>query len=978
MAVRHILSTLAFALSFAGTQAQIQKSTPFTDEKTGIKFQQASYDAEGYSFAIALPEKGGSDFIGRITAPIKTSLGGWGGFSLTSGMTSGLLVVAYPKDGTVVGALHKATGYTAPDLYTGAATLKPIADGISATDTGFTYTFLCEGCVDSAGTTSFLPEDTSGAFGWAFSTKPIVAEPTLPQHTGSDGRFGICGSVSLADARSADYATWAALASAGGSNTTAPGTPTTPGSGSNSTTPTIPGGGSNSTTPVTPPYGNGTVMTSNSTYDYIVVGGGASGIVTAQRLVESGASVLLLERGGESFYVSGGDLTVPWNDTTTIYDVPGAYFLLSGFPGQDGYCQDTPQMAGCLLGGGTAVNGMAFIRPSQDDFGKAWPAGWQWEDVEASANKVYERNPGTTTPSSDGKYYDYGIYDILSKELAGAGWNKVDSNENPNDKKKMYGYPAMNVQNGLRAGPVRTYLPLAKGKSNFKLQLHTKVTRAVRTNSTITGVEVVDENNQRMIINVNQGGKVILAAGSMSSGRILFNSGIGPSDQINVAKAAGVTLPEEGAWINSPVGAQVRDHTNIQLTFKTKGNMTQLSKEDYASPSQTNIDLFAQGSGPLAESFMRLNSWRTITTSDGHELIIQTHCWSSKSNEITVLFILTKGTTSVGTMTMNAAGSTVFSKSPYLQTNTDKEAMAMAIDEWLEMSRKSNSTISYVGSANATGASVVKTVATSAGTHMTGMTIMGTDDGTKGGKAVVDPDCKVYGTDNLFVVDAGMHADIPTGNTMAIVMVAAEHAVQKIMALDGTAPSGPGNSTTPVVPGPTSDISLPSMTLPDPGATAAPNATSLAPVDPTPVMPTPSASSGAGNATLPTFTLPADAEPTQTPPAEEPTPSEPTPTEPSTPSDVPSMPSDTPSKPSDTPSKPSDTPSSPSDSPATEVEPYGRCGGVDYEGPTECSHGWTCKWSNDWYSQCVKAGGYGYGRNKSFKHGGWKHKSYDV
>jgi cellobiose dehydrogenase (acceptor) len=43
--------------------------------------------------------------------------------------------------------------------------------------------------------------------------------------------------------------------------------------------------------------------------------------------------------------------------------------------------------------------------------------------------------------------------------------------------------------------------------------------------------------------------------------------------------------------------------------------------------------------------------------------------------------------------------------------------------------------------------------------------------------------------DNLFVVDAGMHADLPTGNTMAIVMVAAEHAAQKIIALDGASNS---------------------------------------------------------------------------------------------------------------------------------------------------------------------------------------------
>lgn len=820
-------------------------------------------------------------------------------------------------------------------MYSGEANLKPIADGTFANDTGFTYTFLCEGCVDSAGTISFLPDDSTAPIGWAMSTNEIVAEPALGTHTGSDGRFGICGGFNLADARSADYATWAALAT-----DTVP----TPGTGNgNSTTP----GTGNSTTPV-PPFNNGTVTVSNSTYDYVVVGGGASGIVTAQRLVESGASVLLLERGGESLFVSGGDLTVPWNDTTTIYDVPGAFFQLSSFPGQDGYCPDTPQMAGCLLGGGTAVNGMAFIRPSRDDFGAAWPAGWQWEDVEASAEKVYERNPGTTLPSSDGKYYDYAVYDVLSKELAGAGWNKVDSNENPNDKKKMFGYPAVNVQDGLRAGPVRTYLPLAKGKSNFKLQLRTKVTRAVRANSTITGVEVIDENNKRMIININQGGKVILAAGSMSSGRILFNSAIGPVDQINVAKSAGVTLPEESAWINSPVGAQVRDHTNIQLNFKVMGNMTVLDSEAYSTPSQTNIDLFAQGSGPLAESFMRLNTWRTVTTSDGTDLIIQTHCWSQKSNEITVLFILTKGTTSVGKMTMTTAGNTVFSESPYLQTDTDKEAMAMAIDEWLVMSRKSNSTIAYAGSANATGADVVKTVATSAGTHMTGMTIMGTDDGTKGGKSVVDPDCKVYGTDNLFVVDAGMHADIPTGNTMAIVMVAAEHAVQKIMALDTGATPGTGNSTTPVVPSPPApEVETPTFTIVNPGATSAPNATTSLPAgNPTPVIPIPSASSGTGNGTMPTF--PTGSLPViPTTSAILPTETEPIPTNPTNPPNT-----------------------------DNQVPKYGRCGGQGYDGPTECANGWKCAEVNPWYSQCINARGSD--QRNGYARSAWKHESEDL
>ncbi|KAG8966966.1 hypothetical protein FRC05_002342 [Tulasnella sp. 425] len=32
---------------------------------------------------------------------------------------------------------------------------------------------------------------------------------------------------------------------------------------------------------------------------------------------------------------------------------------------------------------------------------------------------------------------------------------------------------------------------------------------------------------------------------------------------------------------------------------------------------------------------------------------------------------------------------------------------------------------------------------------------------------------------------------------------------------------------------------------------------------------------------------------------------------------------------------------------------YGQCGGIGYNGPTVCASGTTCKYSNDWYSQCL-------------------------
>lgn len=532
---------------------------------------------------------------------------------------------------------------------------------------------------------------------------------------------------------------------------------------------------------------------------------GASGIVTAERLVETGKTVLLLERGGPSYYSTGGNLTVPWNHTTSVYEVPGMFMGLSKFPGNKGYCSDTAGMAGCILGGGTTVNGMAFIKPPSFDF-ENWPAGWQWTDgVKEAADRLYERNPGTETPSVDGKFYDDAVYEVLSKWFeTSAGWHESSTNDAPDDKLQMFSRPAMNIMDGRRQGPVRAYLPLAMGKKNFKLKLFTKVLRAIRTGPTVSGVETEDGKGNRIIYNVNAGGKVILAAGSMSSPRILFNSGIGPVDQIEVAEKqkTSIELPPKEAWINLPVGF-VRDHSIIDISFNvTQGDMEIMSLEEYTNPNQTEVDMFAHATGPLVGNpQMRLNSFTTITTSDNHKIVVQTHCYSLANNTINMMFLLTHGSTSTGRLTMTHDGNTEFSESPYLVTDTDKEAMAMAIDEMLAASRKQGSTLAYSGPANDTGAAIVARTKPSPGTHMTGTTIIGTEDGTKNGSAVVDLDCKVYGTDNLFVVDAGMHADLPSGNTHVIVMVAAEHAVKKIIALDGgmsvSSPTSPTNGTAP-------------------------------------------------------------------------------------------------------------------------------------------------------------------------------------
>ncbi|KAL5114597.1 hypothetical protein ACEQ8H_007502 [Pleosporales sp. CAS-2024a] len=867
MARSLILSSALFAL-----QATAQSAAPYTDAKTGITFT-GYRDATGYTFGIALPETPGKDFIAQIQSPITA---GWAGFSMGQSMVGNLLAVAWPSQGKVMSSFRLATGYTSPPVATGAFSMWPIPDGTFVNDTAFSYTFLCSNCISEDATTGLVISPDFNIVGWAQSdealTDPASASVALTYHSAGFGAFG----MPLDDAKSADFDKWAAMAAKGGS------------SGGNSTTP-IPGVGGNTTIPVT--GGNATVA--NATYDYIVAGAGPAGVIAAERLAETGASVLLIERGGPSLASSGNTNTLDWNSSVTMYDVPAYGYYLSDV-GSPAYCSDTADQAGCLLGGSSSVNAMMFVKPQDKDFDDNWPVGWKSSDVSAAADRVWERNPGQTYGSMDGKRYNDEAYSVLSKFFAAQGWAETDFINDPNSKKDVFGHPPWNEVDGLRSGVVRTYLPLAQELKNFKLMMNTKVIRAVRQGQDITGVEVESEAGQRVIYNVKARGGVLLAAGAMSTPRILFNSGIGPTKQLRTVASGstGVKLPAEADWIDLPVGEEIKDHPIFTLKFNTSTPMYAEPKDAFVKPNQSTVDLFAKGSGILAQSGQRLTWWSSVKTSQGKEIFFQGTCNGPSENQIQMKVYITHGSESVGSLGITADGATEFITNPHLTSDVDKEAATIMMNRLIKMTTSGNSTLSLIaptGVTNVTGADLIKDYKT--GSHYVGTAKMGIQ-GDAG--VVVDTDTKVYGTNNLFVVDASMHPDLPTGNTQAIIMVAAEAAAARILKLAGHSPTPP---------------------QPKPTQSTAPDAASSS--IPIPAVPTPK-------------------------PVESTSPVEPS----STP--IASSPTETPVASS----APSAPPAPPSPDPASS-KPYDRCGGIGFTGTTQCATGWTCKVQNDWYSQCV-------------------------
>ncbi|KAJ4354944.1 hypothetical protein N0V95_003353 [Ascochyta clinopodiicola] len=757
--------------------ATAASTTPvaYTDPNTDIDFQLLNANGN-FSVAIALPETIESDFIGQLVVPI-TKTGAWGAVSLGGGMLNHLLLVAWANGEEVVSTFRIASAYANPPVYD-ATTVSalPIANGTFVNSTHFSYTFLCKGCI-VGGTTTFTKTDETPVLGWALSssdpTTPSDPTSALPYH---DAGFGLYGQKASA-AQSANFATWASWASASTGNGTAP----------------VSGGDS------TPTTGNGTTVAptvSNSTYDVIVAGGGTAGIIAAERIAEAGLSVLLIERGPANTVPLGSSEGLEWNNTLTPYDVPALGSSLSAIPGTK-ICSDTASMAGCLLGGSSSINGENFIHPPEHDF-ENWPAGWSWNDLSKAADRLYSRNPGTTQPSADGKHYDDMAYTTVSSYLGEQGWTELDSIKTPNEKRMVYSRPAWSITNHLRAGPARTYMPFAEDLDNFTLKLETKVIQVKRTGSSVTGVLVELADGSQQIINLKQGGKVVLAGGALSTPRILWNSGIGKSDALKIVQGGttGVQLPEEADWIDLPVGHGLKDHAQAPLQFKTSANYTAYKYADIASnPIQSDVDLYNQGSGVLTQAAQRMHLWTSVNGTDGKERFLQGTVSSMKDGTVTVKAFLTHGSTSTGELGITAGGNTVLNVKPWLADPVDKEAFSGFIQWWIDITSKGNSTVNATMALDA-GSTPESILATSlvSGDHWVGTTKMGVDDGRTNGTSVVDTDTKVYGTDNLFVVDASIHPDLPTGNTQAIIMVVAEHAAEKIAAFkvaNGTAPATP-------------------------------------------------------------------------------------------------------------------------------------------------------------------------------------------
>ncbi|KAF2017931.1 GMC oxidoreductase [Aaosphaeria arxii CBS 175.79] len=546
-----------------------------------------------------------------------------------------------------------------------------------------------------------------------------------------------------------------------------------------------------------------TPVDANKSYDYIVIGSGAGGIPIADKLSEAGKSVLLVEKGPLSSGIWNGTMKPSWLEGTNLtrFDVPGLFNQIWADP-TGVNCPDLDVMAGCVLGGGTAVNSALYWKPHPRDFDLSFPDGWKNSDMQKHVDTVFKRIPGTTTPSKDGKLYLQQGFDAVGKGLVAGGFKEIIPNDHPDQKNNTFGHSTFFIENGERHGPLRTYLATAMERANFNLLVNTNARRLVRTGGHVTGVELECAQGQGRsgIVKVTPGtGRVIVSAGTMGSAKLLFRSGIGPKDQLDVVKGSaldGSTMIASDQWINLPVGQNLNDHvgTDIQIShpsivfydfYGAWNNPVKADADKYLKERSGILAQVAPNLGPIA--------WNQFQGPDGIVRHIQ---WQARiegrtPTSMTITQYLGTGTVSRGRMTILGNLNTRVSTVPYLRDANDKAVVIQGIDYIRGILSKVPDLTWVVPAANQNTTAFVNSVPATVGSrgsnHWVGSCTIGTDDGRTGGKSVVDLDTKVYGTDNLFVVDASIFPGMMTGNPTAMIIAVAERAAEKILALKAPA-----------------------------------------------------------------------------------------------------------------------------------------------------------------------------------------------
>ncbi|MDH0495453.1 GMC family oxidoreductase [Comamonas aquatica] len=547
---------------------------------------------------------------------------------------------------------------------------------------------------------------------------------------------------------------------------------------------------------------------SDTSFDYIVIGGGTAGALLCNRLsADRNVRVLLIEAGRKDDY--------HW------IHIPVGYLHCIGNPRTDWLYQTEADAGlngrslryprGKTLGGCSSINGMIYMRGQARDYDQ-WATltgddSWRWEQVLPAFMK-HENHwrldegqpPNPAFANLHGHKGEWRVekqrlrWDILDAFSQAAQQAGIPATQDFNGgDNEGVGYFEVNQKDGWRWNTAKAFLrPKCYGRPNFEMWTMAQATRLVVERQAdgalrCTGVKVWTGDE---LAHLTATEEVIVCAGAVNSPQLLQLSGIGPAEVLHQAGIP-VTLDLPG------VGANLQDHLQIRSVYKVRDALTLNTLA--ASPwgkLRIGMEYLLRRTGPMSMAPSQLGAF-TRSRPELEHPNLQYHVQPLSLDAFgEPLHSFPAFTASVCNLNPTSRG-TVHIKSPnfedapaiapnYLSTAQDQQVAA----DSLRVTRRIVSQPALAqyapeewkpGTQYQSDEELIRLAGDIATTifHPVGTTKMGRDDDPM---AVLDSRLRVRGVQALRVVDAGAMPTITSGNTNSPTLMLAEKAAGWIRA----------------------------------------------------------------------------------------------------------------------------------------------------------------------------------------------------